>query len=186
MALSVVYFRLTHRLDRPRYVLDEFLYGVLEEVEVRATVCVILLWSVGWWWKEGRRWNPVSAHSLFFSKSTKGATRLNVPFRRTVLINSTIGYAFSTYITAEGFGILSRPVMHNLAIRKCTSPPLLAPRLKIFQWKFTTSPGIEPRTHRTRGRHVRPIIWASAARFFKTCRPYNNFKYRFHGKLFWL
>ena len=28
--------------------------------------------------------------------------------------------------------------MYNLAIRKCTSPPPLAPRLKIFKLKFTT------------------------------------------------
>ena len=51
--------------------------------------------------------------------------------------------------------------MYNLAIIKCTSPPLLAPRLKIFNWKFTTPPGIEPRTCWTRGRHA--TIWASAA-----------------------
>ena len=36
-----------------------------------------------WWWKEGRRWNPVPAHSLLLSKSTKGAARLNVPIRQT-------------------------------------------------------------------------------------------------------
>ena len=29
----------------------------------------------------------------------------------------------------------SRPVMYNLTIRKCTSPPLLAPSLKIFLMK---------------------------------------------------
>ena len=46
---------------------------------------VIVLWSVRWWWKEGRRWNPLPAHSLLFSKSTKGAARLNVPIRRTNL-----------------------------------------------------------------------------------------------------
>ena len=40
MALSVVYFRITHRLGRPHYVWDEYLYSVLEEVEVRMTVCV--------------------------------------------------------------------------------------------------------------------------------------------------
>ena len=40
MALSVVYFRITHRLGRPHYVWDEYLYSVLEEVEVRVTVCV--------------------------------------------------------------------------------------------------------------------------------------------------
>ena len=44
--------------------------------------------------------------------------------------------------------------MYNLAIRKCTSPPLLAPRLKIFKWKFTTPPGIEPRTCWTRCMYI--------------------------------
>ena len=44
--------------------------------------------------------------------------------------------------------------MYNLAIRKCSSPLLL-------KWKFTTPPGIEPRTCWTRGRHA--TIWASAA-----------------------
>ena len=29
MALSVVYFRITHRLGRPHYVWDEYLYSVL-------------------------------------------------------------------------------------------------------------------------------------------------------------
>ena len=47
MALSVVYFQFTHRLGRPHYVWDEYLYSVLEEVEVRMTVCVVLLCSVG-------------------------------------------------------------------------------------------------------------------------------------------
>ena len=67
------------------------LYSVREKVEVRVTVsvtvCVVLLCCVGWWWwwwwKEGRRWNLVPAHSLLFSKSTKGDARLNVPIRRT-------------------------------------------------------------------------------------------------------
>ena len=77
--------QITHRLGRPHYVWDENLYSVWEKVEVRVTVsvtvCVVLLCCVGWWWKEGR--NPVPAHSLLFSKSTKGATRLNIPIRRT-------------------------------------------------------------------------------------------------------
>ena len=51
MALSVVYFRITHRLGRPHYVWDEYLYSVREKVEVRVTVgvtvCVVLLCSVG-------------------------------------------------------------------------------------------------------------------------------------------
>ena len=40
MALSLVYFRITHRLGRPHYVWDEYLYSVLEKVEVRVTVSV--------------------------------------------------------------------------------------------------------------------------------------------------
>ena len=47
--------------------------------------------------------------------------------------------------------------MYNLAIGKCTSPTHLAPRLKIFKWKFTISPGIEPRTRWKRGRYA--TIW---------------------------
>ena len=43
MALSVVYFRFTHRFGRPHYVLDEYLYGVREKGEVRMTVCVTVL-----------------------------------------------------------------------------------------------------------------------------------------------
>ena len=34
--------------------------------------------------------------------------------------------------------------MYNIAIRKCTSPLLLASRLKIFKLKFTTPPGSNP------------------------------------------
>ena len=46
MALSVVYFRITHGLGRPHYVWDEYLYSVREKVEVRVTVssvCVVLV-----------------------------------------------------------------------------------------------------------------------------------------------
>ena len=46
MALSLVYFRITHRLGRPHYEWDEYLYSVLEKVEVRMTVCVTVLCSV--------------------------------------------------------------------------------------------------------------------------------------------
>ena len=38
MALGVVYFRFTHRLGRPNYVWNEYLYSVLEKVAVRMTV----------------------------------------------------------------------------------------------------------------------------------------------------
>ena len=51
MALSVVYFRITHRFGRPHYVWDEYLYSVWEKVEVRVTVCVtvcvVLMCCVG-------------------------------------------------------------------------------------------------------------------------------------------
>ena len=46
MALSVVYFQFMHRLGRPHYVWGEYLYSVLEKVEVRMTVCVTVLCSV--------------------------------------------------------------------------------------------------------------------------------------------
>ena len=40
MELSVVYFRITHLLGRPYYVWHEYLYSVLEKVEVRVTLSV--------------------------------------------------------------------------------------------------------------------------------------------------
>ena len=40
MALSVVYFLINHHLGKPHYVWDEYLYSVLEKVQVRMTVCV--------------------------------------------------------------------------------------------------------------------------------------------------
>ena len=46
MALSVVYFRITHRLGRPHYVRDEYLYSVREKVEVRVTCKCNCLCSV--------------------------------------------------------------------------------------------------------------------------------------------
>ena len=115
-----------------------------DHITCGTSICIMYWRKLGWWWwKEGGRWNPVPAHSLLFSKSTKGAARLNVPHPTDESL-WTVLYAFSTYI-----------------LRKCTSPPLLAPRLKIFKLKFTTSPGIEPRTRWTRGRHA--TMWASTA-----------------------
>ena len=40
MALSGVYFQITHRMGRPQYVWGEYLCSVLEKVEVRVTVSV--------------------------------------------------------------------------------------------------------------------------------------------------
>ena len=76
--------------------------SVREKIEVRVTVsvtvCIVLLCCVRWWWwwwNERRRWNPVPAHSLLFSKSTKGAARTDESL-------STVLYAFSTYILRKG------------------------------------------------------------------------------------
>ena len=44
--------------------------------------------------------------------------------------------------------------MYNLAIRSCTSPPLLVLRFKIFLIKFSTSPGIETQTRYIRDRDM--------------------------------
>ena len=47
MALSVVNFRVTHRLGRPHYEWDEYLYSVWEKVEVgvivSVTVCSVIV-----------------------------------------------------------------------------------------------------------------------------------------------
>ena len=49
--IKCVYFQITHHLGRPHYVWDEYLYSVLEKVEVRVTVsvtvCIVLLCCVG-------------------------------------------------------------------------------------------------------------------------------------------
>ena len=46
MALTVVYFLIMHRLGRPHYMWDEYLYNVWEKVEVRVTVSVTVLCRV--------------------------------------------------------------------------------------------------------------------------------------------
>ena len=120
---------------------------------------VIVLWSVGWWWKEGRRWNPVPAHSLLFSKSTKGAARFNVPIRQTYHYQQY--YMPSQRIYCRRFWNLIQVCDVQSSDWKVYISTLLAPRLKIFKLKFTTSPGIEPWTCWTRGRHA--TIWASTA-----------------------
>ena len=87
MVLNVVYFQFTHRLGRPHYVWDENLYSILENVEVRMTACVTVLCSVivlcGMMTKGREKINPMPAHSMLFSKSTKGVAKLDVPIRRT-------------------------------------------------------------------------------------------------------
>ena len=208
MALSVVYFQFMHRLGRPHYVWDKYLYSVLEEVEVRMTMCncfcsvivlygmmmkgrekvkpsacssrkalrglpsltppsdgriainsttgyafstyilweglcsVIVLWSVRWLWRVGRRWNVVLAHSLLFLKSTKGATRLNVAIRR--MNHYQQYYMPSRQIYCRRIWNLLQACDVHLAIRSCTSPPLLAPRLKFSNENLLPRRGSNP------------------------------------------
>ena len=76
MALSVVYFQFTHRLGRPHYVWDEYLYSVLEKVEVRITVFVTVLCGM----MIGReKVKPGAGAQPALLESTKWASRLNVP-----------------------------------------------------------------------------------------------------------
>ena len=53
--------------------------------------------------------------------------------------------------------------MYNLAIIKCTSPPLLARGWKFSNENWLPRRGSKPRTCWTRGRHA--TIWASAANY---------------------
>ena len=46
MALNVIHFQFMHRFGRPHYMWDEYLYSILEKVEVRVTVSVIVLCGV--------------------------------------------------------------------------------------------------------------------------------------------
>ena len=58
MALSVVYSQFMHRLGRPHYVWDEYLYSVLEKVEVRVTVCVTVIVLCGMMMKGREKVKP--------------------------------------------------------------------------------------------------------------------------------
>ena len=107
MALSVVYFRITHRLGRPHYVWDEYLYSVREKVEVRVTVsvtvCVVLLfvWDDDEWKGEGDTRCCLIACSS--RKAPRGPPGLTSPSDGRIAINSTI--CLLNIHTAEGFGI---------------------------------------------------------------------------------
>ena len=120
-------------------------YSIYIQYIIKCLCSVIVLCGM---MMKGRRWSPVPAHSLLFSKITKRAARFNVPIRRTNRYQQYYMPSQHTYCV-------------GVAIRKCTSPPLLATRLKIFKLKFTTPPRIEPRTCWPRGRHA--TIWANAA-----------------------
>ena len=103
MALTVVYFRITHRLGRPPYVWDEYLYSVLEKVEVRVTVCVTVcvVWDDDERKGEGETLCRLIACSS--RKAPRGPPGLMSPSDRRIAINSII--CLLNIHTAEGFGI---------------------------------------------------------------------------------
>ena len=103
MALGVVYFQITHRLGRPHYVWDEYLYSILEKVEVRmivsVTVCVV--WDDDERKGKGETWCRLIACSS--RKAPRRPPGLTSPSDRRIAINSTV--CLLNVRTAEGFGI---------------------------------------------------------------------------------
>ena len=103
MALSVVYFRITHHLGRPHYVWDEYLYSEREKVEVgvivSVTVCVV--WDCDERKGEGEtRCRLIDCSSR---KAPRGPPGLTSPSDGRTAINSII--CLLNIHTAEGFGI---------------------------------------------------------------------------------
>ena len=103
MALSVVYFLIMHRLGRPHYVWDEYVYSVREKVEVRVTVgvtvCVV--------WDDDERKGEGETRCRLIACSSRKAPRgtpcLTSPSDGRITINITI--CLLNIHTAEGFGI---------------------------------------------------------------------------------
>ena len=103
MALSVVYFHITHHLGKPHYMRDKCLYCVMEKVEVRVTVC---LCSVVWDDDDERKAEGEIRCRLIacsFRKAPRGPPGLTSPSDEQIAIHSTI--CLLNLYTAEGFGI---------------------------------------------------------------------------------
>ena len=132
---SVVYFRFTHILGRPRYVggcLSVFGYWKTRSYGDCMCNCFfsVSVFYVGWWWRE-ESCNPVLAYSLLLSKSTKETARLNVLVRR---MNYYQQYNMpSQHMYCGRVWNLIQACDVQYSDKQCTSPPLLAPRLKIFK-----------------------------------------------------
>ena len=110
MALSVVYFRITHRLGRSHYVWDEYLYSVWEKVEVRVTVSVtvsVVLFPYCVVWDDDERKGEGETQcrliACSYRKAPRGPPGLTSPSVGRIAINSTI--CLLNIHTAEGFGI---------------------------------------------------------------------------------
>ena len=107
MALSVVYFQFTHRLGRPHYVWDEYLYSVLEKVEVRMTVSVMFVYCNCAVWDDDETKGEGETRCRLIACSSRKAPRgppdLTSPSDGRITIKSTI--CLLNIHTAEGFGI---------------------------------------------------------------------------------
>ena len=107
MALSVVCFRITHRLGRPHYVWDEYLHSVREKVVVRVTVSVTVCVVYCVVWDDDERKGEVETRCRLITCSTRKAPRgppgLTSPSNGRIAINSTI-WLLNMH-TVEGFGI---------------------------------------------------------------------------------
>ena len=106
MALSVVYFRIMHHLGRPHYVWDEYLYSVLDKVEVRVTVSVTVYCYCVVLYDDERKGEGKTRCRLIACSSRKGPRGppgLTSTSDGRIAINSTI-CLFNIH-TAEGFGI---------------------------------------------------------------------------------
>ena len=101
MALSVVYFRITHCLGRPHYVWDEYMYSVREKVEVRVTVSVIV-WNVV---DERKGEGEIQCRLIACSsrKAPRALPDLMSPSNRRIAINSFI--SLLNIYTVKGLGI---------------------------------------------------------------------------------
>ena len=103
MELSAVYFRIMHLLGRPHYVWDEYLYSVLEKVEIRVTVSltVCVVRDDDERKGEGETWCRLIACS--YRKAPRGPPHLTSPSDGRIAINNII-WLLNIY-AAEGFGI---------------------------------------------------------------------------------
>ena len=135
MALSVVYFQFTNRLGRHITFGTSICIVYCRKLRFRLTVCVK--------WddddeRKGRNGNPVPAHSLFFSKSTKGLGLTSASDGRNA-INSTI--CILNIHTAEGFGNLIQACDVQSSDWKVyiSTPP--SPEMENFQMKIYYSAG---------------------------------------------
>ena len=107
MVLSVVYFRIMHRLGRPHYVWDEYLYSVWEKVEVGVTVSVTVCIVFCVVWDDGERKGEGETRCWLIACSSRKASRglpgVTSPSDGRIAINSII--CLLNIHTAEGFEI---------------------------------------------------------------------------------